>query len=139
MTVGWLAVGAIGQSLPHRKEHPASELASGGESRAIDGTLSYDDAYALAKAIQRLTLIVGLGALFIGWKIGFRWYWTLVLAFASYFVAGLLSALCAAKSPAKQQLSEMSFGVPDWTEEEKRVLFGDGTKRHKPEVDGDEE
>lgn len=124
----WFAVGAIGQSLPHRKKETVSELANRRTLPADEGRLSHDDAYAMAKAIQRLTFVVGLGALAIGWKIGLRWYWTLLLAFGSCFVVGFLSALCAAKSPTNQQPSEMSLGVPDWTEEEKVVLFGRGTR-----------
>ena len=139
MAVGCFAVGAIGQSLPHRKKQTFSELASGKTLPASDGELSDDDSFALAKAILRLAFLIGLVALPVGWKIGLRWYWILLLAFGSYAVVGLLSALLAARGPAKPQLNETTLGVPDWTEEEKKVLFGRGTRKHEPEWDSEEE
>ena len=139
MAVGWFAVGAIGQSLPHRKKETFSELTSGKTLPANDGELSYDDAFALAKAIQRLAFLIGLVGLALGWKIGLRWYWALLLAFGSYFVVGLFAALLGANSPAKRQPNEIPLGVPDWTEEEKKVLFGRGTRKHEPEWDSEEE
>lgn len=129
MAVGWFAVGAIGQSLPHRKKETFSELTSGKTLPANDDELSDDDAFALAKAIQRLAILIGLVGLAIGWKIGLRWYWALLLAFGSYFVVGLFAALLG----ANRQPNDISLGVPDWTEEEKKALFGDGKRRDDPE------
>jgi chromate transport protein ChrA len=132
-------IGIIGQSLPHRKKQTFSELANGKTLPASDGELSDDDAFALGKAIQRLSFLIGLAGLTIGWKIGLHWYWALLLAFGSYFVVGLFAALLASKSPAKRQSNKMPLGVPDWSEEEKKALFSDGKREHKPNGDSEEE
>jgi hypothetical protein len=88
--------GTIGQSLPHRKKQTFSELTSGKAMPASDSEISPDDAYALAKATQRLAFLIGSAGFAIGWKIGLHWYWFLTLAFGSYFVAGLLSVMLSA-------------------------------------------
>jgi len=93
MLACWFFVGAIGQGLPHRKKETVSELASGGTLLPYEKELSNDDAFLLAKAIQLTAVLVGFAAFVIAWKIGLRWYWTLLVAFGTYVVMGLLAFL----------------------------------------------
>jgi len=132
-------VGVIGQSLPHRKQETISELASGGTLPAHDEGLSHEDAFVLAKTIQRTALLVGFAASLIAWKTGLRWYWILLVAFSTYFVVGLLAAILGATNPPARRANETPIGLPDWTEEEKKILFGDYKRKGPPEEDADEE
>jgi hypothetical protein len=74
-----LAVGAIGQGLPHRKHETLSELAGGSTfADGFAGELSLDDGGALSRACVYTILLLNVTASIILWHEGWRWYWILL-------------------------------------------------------------
>ncbi len=99
MVVLWFISGAIGQALPHRKRQTGAELASGEPVAITDSDLSDEDAFGLAKAIQRTAVMVGVAAFFIAWH-DWRWYVGLLAAVAAYVLLfASAAALCYRKPP----------------------------------------
>lgn len=103
MVVFWFVSGAIGQALPHRKRQTGAELASGKAPAITDGSLSDEDAFGLAKAMQRTAVMVGVAALVIAWHY-WPWYVAVGAAVAAYvllFVSA--AALCYRKPPKSSE------------------------------------
>ena len=94
-----LAVGAIGQGLPHRKHETLSEL-SGGTTFAggFEGELSLDDGGALSRACVWTIVLVSVTAPIILWHEGWRWYWIL-LAFVIAWPLLLIGFVSLAAGP----------------------------------------
>jgi hypothetical protein len=102
MAICWLLVGAIGQSLPHRKTQAFSELAGGSTSPPHDQVLSNEESFALAKAVMRAGAVVGFAALALAWEGGLRWYLVLICGFGGYFVMVMVGALLPALLGARK-------------------------------------
>lgn len=106
MAICWFLIGAIGQSLPHRKAQPFSELAGGSTSPSHDQVLSDEESFVLAKAVMRVGAVVGFAALALAWGGGLRWYWVLICGFGGYFVMTMVGALLPALLGARKVTDE---------------------------------
>ena len=100
MIVFWFVTGGIGQTLPHRKRQTGAELASGEPVTLTDGSLSAEDAFGLAKAMQRTAVTIGVAALVITWH-EWPWYVALLAAVAAYFLLFLTATVLCFRKPTK--------------------------------------
>jgi hypothetical protein len=72
-------VGAIGQSLPHRKHETTSELAAGTTfGNEFQGEISDEDSNALGRALFKTCTLVSVTAAVILGHESWRWYWILL-------------------------------------------------------------
>ena len=100
MIVCWFVVGAIGQSLPHRKKETFSELASGKALPVQDETLSPNDSHALAGTSMQIAAVLAVLAVSIAWRNGLRgWLVFLVLPWATFVVVVVFAALVSVGKP----------------------------------------
>jgi hypothetical protein len=100
MVVCWFVVGAIGQSLPHRRKETFSELASGEVLPLQDERLSSSDSRALARASMQTGALLAIVAVLIAWKNGLHgWLIYLVLPWATFVVVVVVAALISVGRP----------------------------------------
>jgi hypothetical protein len=75
--------GAIGQSLPHRKQETYSELAAGATlASGPQGEISNEDSLSLGSALFKTSTLLCVTLAFILGHEGLRWFWILLVLIA---------------------------------------------------------
>jgi hypothetical protein len=92
-------VGAIGQSLPHRKHETTSELASGTTlAGEFHGEISNEDSYGLGKAIFKTCALLYVTAWQVLWHGNWKWY-SILLMLAAFWPLSFAAFLIVTVGP----------------------------------------